>query len=44
MTLHVSPDIKRFTHVRRRIKQRLVEWKERKFQMLALSTVTCEEA
>lgn len=37
--LQVSPDIKGAANVRRRLKQRMIEWEESKFQMVISSTV-----
>ena len=44
VTLQMSLDIKGAAHIKRRIKQRLVEWYKDKFQMLISNTVMCAEA
>ena len=44
MDLHTSSDIKGAANVKRRTKQRLVEWNEGKFDMLGSSTIICAEA
>ena len=44
MVLQTSSDIKGAANVKRRIKQRLVEWNEGKFDMLGSSTIMCVEA
>ena len=44
MVLQTSSDIKGTANVKRRIKQRIVEWNEGKFDMLGSSTIMCAEA
>ena len=44
MVLQTSSDIKGTANVKRRSKQRIVEWNEGKFDMLGSSTIMCAEA
>ena len=44
MVLQTSSDIKGAANVKRRIKQRIVEWNEGKFDKLGSSTIMCAEA
>ena len=41
MILHTASDIKGAANVKRRIKQRLVEWNEGNFDMIGSSTIMC---
>ena len=42
--LKVAPDVKGTPNIRRRIKQRLLEWEQGKFQMLTSNTILCAAA
>ena len=44
MVLQTSSDIKVAANGKRRIKQRIVEWNERNFDMLGSNTIMCAEA
>ena len=44
MILHTSPDVKRTSNIRKRINNRITDWIDKKFQMLASSTVLYAEA
>ena len=44
VTLQTSPGIKRATHIKCRIKQRLEEWDKEKYYMLVSNTVMWAEA
>ena len=43
MILHTSSDLQGTANTRQRIKQRLVAWVDKKYQILASSTVLCVE-
>ena len=44
MILQTSPDVKGTSNIRKRIKNRITDWIDKKFQMLASSIVLCAEA
>ena len=43
MILQTTSDVKGTANTRRRVKQRLVEWDEEKFDILGLSTTRCTQ-
>ena len=43
MILQTTSDVKGTANTRRRVKQRLVEWDEEKFDILGLSTIRCTQ-
>ena len=43
MILQTTSDIKGTANTKRRVKQRLVEWDEEKFDILGLSTTRCTQ-
>ena len=44
MILHRSPDLKGVGNIKRRIKQRILDWNDKKYEMLNSSTIICAEA